>query len=318
MARQTVEEFIRRAQEIHGKKYDYSNVNYTNNRTSVPIKCPSHGLFLQTPYKHVIGRGCSKCVGRNRTESEFISECKKTHDDKYDYSHVVFTNLQRKISIICPKHGVFIQRANEHLTQNHGCPKCVGKNKTKDEFVLMCNKIHNDKYDYSKTEYKTCKDKITIICPNHGEFLQTPDKHLCAKEGCPKCLGIISKQEMEFLDYVNIPNTIHNRQVKILRKKVDGVDLTTNTIYEFLGDYWHGNPSLFMPHDINKRCHKTYGKLYDETVVRFQNLHALGYNIKYIWEKDWELWNKNNRSYEIPVREFHPTHIINGTPRNES
>ena len=61
---------------------------------------------------------------------------------------------------------------------------------------------------------------------------------------------------------------------------------------------------MFMANDINKRCKKTYGELYNETMERFSKLKSLGYNIKYIWEQDWELWNKNNRNYEIPVQEF--------------
>jgi len=299
----TTEEFIIRARQVHGDKYDYSKSSYSNNRTAVNIQCQIHGSFFQTPYKHLTGRGCSKCAGRNRTREEFISECNFVHHDKYDYSNVYFTNLQRKICIICPTHGEFNQKATEHLHQQHGCPKCVGKNKTHDEFVSTCNKIHNYKYDYSRVKYKTCKDKITIVCPTHGEFRQTPDKHLCSKAGCPKCVGIISIQETKFLDHINIPNTTSNRQVKIFRKKVDGIDLTTNTIYEFLGDYWHGNPQLFDPNDVNKRCHKTYGELYLKTLLRFQTLKSAGYKVKYIWETEWESWERGVLS-SLPIHEY--------------
>ena len=57
----TTEEFIQKAKAIHGDKYDYSKVDYVNNRTKVTIICPKHGEFLQLPAEHLRGRGCSKC-----------------------------------------------------------------------------------------------------------------------------------------------------------------------------------------------------------------------------------------------------------------
>jgi len=302
MRKRTTNRFIQEARDVHGERYDYSNVNYTNNRTPVPIICQFHGTFFQTPRRHLIGRGCSKCVGRNRTKSEFIEACKKLHGDKYDYSLVNFVNLQHKISIICPEHGIFVQKCNEHLVQKHGCPKCAGKNKTTEEFIRLCNKVHENKYDYSNVVYKNCKDKIQIICRKHGLFYQIADSHLQGR-GCSKCFSIISKPEIKFLDYIKIPNTPQNRQVRICRKMVDGIDLITNTIYEFLGDYWHGNPLLFKSDDVNKKCHKTYGELYNETLQRLQALKLAGYKVKYVWEAEWKLWERKEIT-NLPIHEY--------------
>ena len=71
------------------------------------------------------------------------------------------------------------------------------------------------------------------------------------------------------------------------RKPVDGYDPKTNTIYEFLGDYWHGNPERFNPNDIHHFCKKTYGQLYENTFSTMKKVKSLGYNVKYIWETDW-------------------------------
>jgi hypothetical protein len=57
-------------------------------------------------------------------------------------------------------------------------------------------------------------------------------------------------------------------------------------VYEFLGDYWHGNPKIYNKNDINTRVNKTFGQLYKETFTRFKKLRKLGYKIVYIWEKD--------------------------------
>ncbi len=53
------EEFLRRAREVHGDLYDYSRVKYVNNATPVEIICKIHGSFMQTPAKHMKGRGCT-------------------------------------------------------------------------------------------------------------------------------------------------------------------------------------------------------------------------------------------------------------------
>ena len=71
-----------------------------------------------------------------------------------------------------------------------------------------------------------------------------------------------------------------------------GLDKLTNTVYEFLGDYWHGNPSVFNSSKINKDCKKTFGELYEMTFKRLNKVKSLGYNVKYIWEKDWSKFNK--------------------------
>ena len=60
--------------------------------------------------------------------------------------------------------------------------------KTLDEVIKLFIKRHNNKYDYSKVEYVNSSTKVCIICPEHGEFWQTPHKHLSG-QGCPKCGG---------------------------------------------------------------------------------------------------------------------------------
>ena len=141
-----------------------------------------------------------------KTTQQFIKECKQIHGDKYDYSKVNYHRALEKVCIICPKHGEFWQTPNSHLS-GRSCPKCskekVSKkmkekwkitkkkyvtNLKKDvkQFIKECKQIHDDKYDYSKVEYKGNKIKVCIICPEHGEFWQTPTNHL-NKQQCPIC-----------------------------------------------------------------------------------------------------------------------------------
>ena len=57
----------------------------------------------------------------------------------------------------------------------------------KEEFINKAKKIHGDKYDYSKVNYFNDYTKVCIICPEHGEFWQTPYKHINNKQGCSQC-----------------------------------------------------------------------------------------------------------------------------------
>ena len=120
------------------------------------------------------------------TTEEFISRAKLVHGDKYDYSKVNYINAKTKICIICPVHGEFWTLPSIHLS-GHKCPKCVGGVKlSKEDFITKAKEIHNNKYDYSKVDYKNTITEVCIICPNHGEFWQEPAVHLSGC-GCPIC-----------------------------------------------------------------------------------------------------------------------------------
>ena len=93
----------------------------------------------------------------------------------------------------------------------------------------------------------------------------------------------MSIPEVQFLNYLHVLK----RNIYIKPYRVDGYHVKTNTIYEFLGDYWHGNPEKFKRNNYNKICHKTYGDLYNFTFNKFKKLKQLGYKIRYIWENDW-------------------------------
>src|SRR5690606_27199946 len=197
-----------------------------------------------------------------------------------------------KIKIRCITHGIFLQNPSQHLS-GKGCKKCANDAQymTTEEFIQKCNKIHNNKYDYSLVKYEDTKQHVTIICPKHGIYLQTPFQHLYHKSGCHICAQIYtsSRGEKEWLDSLGIPDNKNHRQVKIESENkkfiVDG--FFENSIYEFLGDFWHGNPMLFSSSDLNPLAKKSYGELYSTTLDRISILEKLGYNVIYIWESEW-------------------------------
>jgi hypothetical protein len=171
--------FIERATKTHSGRYDYSLVNYLNSATNVKIICPIHGEFLQKAGLHLIGHGCPKCFGSPKsTTEEFIRKAKRLYGDKYDYSKVVYKGNKIKVIITCAIHGDWEVTPNGFLRGSE-CPTCYGTPKyTQEEYINKSREVHGDKYDYSKVEYKGVAEKVTIICPVHGEFNQYAGSHL--------------------------------------------------------------------------------------------------------------------------------------------
>lgn len=204
--RYTTAEFIAKAKLVHGNKYDYSRVQYVDSVTPVCIICPEHGSFMQRPAQHLMGNGCSTC-GYDRvcatlsdTQEAFLEKARKTHGDKYDYSLVNYQGSDKKVTIICPEHGAFLQTPHMHISGRQ-CPIC-GRNQSDenrkkglDYFLQQAHEIHGDRYDYSKVDLIRRNHKVCIICREHGEFWQTPDNHVNSHQGCPKCARALVGQK---------------------------------------------------------------------------------------------------------------------------
>lgn len=230
----TTEEFIQKAKQIHGNKYDYSKTQYINIHEDVCIICYKHGEFWQRADNHICKRyGCPKCktekVGNLKRKSleQFVEDARKIHGNKYDYSKAEYINAHTKLEIVCPKHGSFWQNPDDHLSDKK-CPICaLEENRgTKEQFIENARKIHGYKYDYSKVEYINSNTPICIICPKHGEFWQKPHNHLIGK-GCKKCGN--SKGEER------IARVLENKNIKFIHDEA---------CLDFLGEL---RPDFYLP-----------------------------------------------------------------------
>ena len=245
--RKTTDVFINELKTIFGDEYDYSKVNYINNRVKVCIICPEHGEFEMKPLHLIHKHGCPKCAGRNRTTDEFIEKARQIHGDKYDYLNTVYNGSHKIIKIICPKHGLFTQTPHLHL-RGHGCLKCYEERRgftlrpTTEEFIEKARKVHGNKYDYNKVEYINTETKVCIICSEHGEFWQTPHDHLQGC-GCPKCSHTTSRNEEEICNFVK--NILNINNIEIRNKSVISpleLDLYLpehKLAIEYNGVWWH-------------------------------------------------------------------------------
>lgn len=165
--------FIEKANLVHNNKYDYSLVDYLDNKIKVKIICPIHGEFEQRPDLHLCGNGCPICGKikaantQRSSREEFIEKAKLMHGDKYDYSLVDYKGNNSNIKIICPIHGVFEQKPDKHLI-GHGCPKCVGRERTTKEAIEDIENKYPGKYDLSKFEYINATADSWICCKKHN------------------------------------------------------------------------------------------------------------------------------------------------------
>jgi len=304
----------------HNNKYDYSKINYISAKEKIIIICPIHGDFEQTPNSHLNGNGCGKCANEKIKERMSIpwniykEDLQKIHNNKYNYSKVIWKGVDIDIIVECPIHGEFQIRPADHKRER-GCPTCskeihIQYNKLDtDRFIKKSIEIWGNKYNYSKTNYIDSNNKLIIICKIHGEFNQLPSNHY-KYEGCQKCcLKQHSLISIEWLLYMEIKYSIKIRHaenggeyiIPNTRYKADGYNEKNNTIFEFHGDFWHGNPHVYESQKTNTIVGMTFGNLYEKTIMKEKKLKKLGYNLIVMWEYDWK---KFINSIRILQRKF--------------
>jgi hypothetical protein len=116
--------------------------------------------------------------------------------------------------------------------------------------------------------------------------------------GCPSCnKRSYSKKAIQWLDSIAYQENIYIQHAESpegeyripgTKYKADGWCQETNTIYEFHGDIWHGNPELYDPNEINRVNGKSYGELYRATIERENVIKSLGYILVTTWESEWD------------------------------
>lgn len=247
-----------------------------------------------------------------------ISEFRNMHGELYEYPTSPIGNSHSKIDVICKIHGTFSIHIHSHK-KGVGCPSCrkdsksiidVIKKEKRDTLLaegkqnrIIANKKRSipteileerfknkfgDKFKYTWQDYDKSK-KAEISCPVHGTFVQSIKEHLNSPTGCIYCSKIcITGAELNWLSVLGIKSSQH----KIILSdkkfvKTDGYDDTTNTVYEFLGDYWHGHPSVWHKHNgINRNNKISFAALFKQTTDRLVKIKELGYNVCYVWEYD--------------------------------
>jgi hypothetical protein len=296
-------DFIQRSQQVHGLAYNYTKTSYKSLHSQVIIICKEHGEFFQTPNSHLHRKsGCPSCAGNRRlTTAEFIVAAQHTHGKRYDYTNTTYVSSSQPIIIGCKIHGDFRQTPDNHIYNKSGCTVCNKPPMTTEKIIERANIVHNGEYDYSAVAYVAMTESIVIICKKHGRFKQMIANHIDNKTRCPRCAQQPhSLVAISWLDYISNSQGLIIQHAKNVgeyiipntRISVDGYCSSNNTAYEFYGDYWHGNPEMYVSNHHIQVCNKTAGELYQKTVDRAEKIRTLGYNLVEIWESDWNKLKK--------------------------
>ena len=284
-------EFIEKAKAVHGDKYDYSKVEYINNKTKICIICPEHGEFWQIPKDHY-GKhaGCPKCgilnAKRKTSDSreEFIEKANKKWNYLFDYSKVNYINSKTKVEIICPKHGSFWQRPNDHIT-GYGCPKCGIEKRSKQCIIpveQMVEKIYNkfgDKIKLIESTYTKATEYATFECPIHGTFTSIPNEVLNTKYGCPKC-GYTSGGLLNSLttaEFIEKAKKVYGDYYDYSKVDYKQTEEKVCIICPKHGEFYI-TPHSFLSGSHCPKCTATLGEL---KIINYLENHNIPYNFQY-------------------------------------
>jgi hypothetical protein len=185
-------------------------------------------IITESQYKILVNKPWHTVFGNineggkpKMTQDEFIKRAQETHQNpdgtpKYNYDKVIYVDKTIPVTVTCPKHNHdFNPRPADHLYKRSGCPKCAGKLKTTEEFVLQAQEIYKNpdgtpKYNYDDVDYINDKTDVIIYCPIHGKFKKNRNEHIIKKQGCPDCGIMLKGRKKDTQDeFINKAKKIH-------------------------------------------------------------------------------------------------------------
>ncbi len=299
-AKWTLERFLERAREIHGDKFDYSEVtedHIKGKRSKVPLLCNTCGYRWSPVINDHInsGSGCPSCTGRVKWNLErFLKRAQEIHGDKFDYSAVREEDIKgasSTISITCNQCGYhWSPSITCHINSKSGCLDCAGKLRwTLERFIQRSRKVHGDKFDYSKIneeDIKGHKSKITIVCNScHYEWSQLVDGHVQGR-GCPNCANQARWTLEKFLKRAG---EIHNELYDYSKVTEDHIKNARSKIPITCNQCgYHWSPEITSHINCKNKCPSCTGKV-KWTLERFfakaNEIHKGCYDYSYVTEK---------------------------------
>lgn len=259
-----------------------------------------HGHTWEARLNDIINReaGCPYCAGSVSRETDVaIEHIKAVHPNIKILGAMGQTLGRREAFEAGCEQGHTWMATYERLVAGHYCPHCANRAKyTQEQFVERM--AANNPGVTVIGEYTGMNKRVGIKCNACGHQWNPTAQRVHEGGGCPMCAinNKFSKKAMEWLtsieqqQSITIQHAQQNGEFRIpgTRFRVDGYDPNTKTVYEFYGDYWHGNPKKHQPDGINTHLQLTYGELYESTLSREQQIRDLGYNVVSIWEMDYD------------------------------
>ena len=245
-------------------------------------------------------------MGRKLSQDEYINKAIKIHGDIYDYSKTIYIGIKEDITFKCKKHGYKKVSADKHLHQKQGCKECSNEKLSKlntytnEEFIELANNKHNGKYQYDSVVYKGTNIKVSITCKEHGDFPQTPHKHLIG-DGCPDCAGNKRKNTKKFIRDANkVHDNLYNYDKTMYINAQE--ELTITCVYH--GDFFQTAHNHLRgtgcPDCYGKKEYRVYKYISKKTNVerqykiknKFYDFFLIDFNL--LIERDGEQHYRNN------------------------
>ena len=239
--------FLERARQVHGDKYDYSNIKEEDIKGAytkvLPICRTCDYQWPVTIHSHINGKyGCPNCAGKAPwTLTRFLERGNEIHGNKYDYSQIKEKDIngyESKIPITC-RTCIYrwFSTINNHISGKYGCPNCAGNAPwTLARFLERSNEIHGNKYDYSnikEEDINGCESKVPLTCRTcEYQWYPSIGSHINQKTGCPSCRR--SKGELAVADYLkklSLPFTAEYTIESLPKKRYDFFTTFNNKKY---------------------------------------------------------------------------------------
>ena len=291
--------YIWKAIQKHGYKFDYRELNYIDNKTNIIVGCEKHGFFDVNPCFHLSNKygGCKDCnpnstkykkkhkeIRKTKFNTELmVNRVKEIHGDNISLDNVVYKSSVEEITAHCNIHNIDFKTTFHDLLNGHACKLCgiekSSNKRTKDvnEIIEICNKAHNNKYDYSEINYTSINNFIYPICKKHGKFKVNCYNHMFYHCGCPKCSNRKHYAEVLFYEFIkeHYKDAIYNyHNPKILgRLSIDVFIPSINVGIEFQGGQhfkpvkWFGGEKTYMK--IIERDSKKYNICKENNIKLF-------------------------------------------------
>ena len=249
------------------------------------------------PTNILSGNQCPKCANKNVTIEELVKKLKIKNKILTLVDGQQYINNRTKMKFVCSNGHVTMKEVSSAL-MGQGCAICSKKKKnTTHNFRKQLNSLSPPIYLVPNEKYINNYTKMRVFCEHGHEWQAMPKELLNSHTGCPKCskrnysqLAINWIKDIELTENIIIQHALNGGEYNIPKTKyfVDGYCAPTNTVYEFHGDVFHGNPKRFSS---NKKCHPydqniTAGELYGRTIKRINHIKSLGYNVIEMWENN--------------------------------
>lgn len=311
--RTTLEEFIAKAKEVHGDKYDYSETIYITTDTPVNIRCKKHNhIFSVRPARHLDPlrlQGCPICSKENigyNTEI-FITKANQVHENKYNYSLVDYKDSLTDVVIICSAHGEFKQKPVNHL-RGYGCSECaklIRDSVSFEEFLERSYLKFGPKYSYSF--YKNISSECLMKCPEHGIQVIHPGNHLNTEYGCSFCAKVTqsSVAERSLLEhFIDKGYRVEHRYKPGWVSELDLFFLDYNLAIEYNGKIYHHSSTIgknfYDKHRKDSVFHLDKYKVCKENGIDL--IHIFEFEDLNEWEIRIEKYLKDSSKFEISFK----------------